>query len=170
MPRSRSQDKSVKVSLSLPYGMLNAVRDLADSHYGGNLSAYIQRLIENDMSGIKPDSDAADILDLLARHFRPALQPRLHECLAGANQQVVLDNLLEQIIRAIESDPGADPVSLRAQSLRVHKGLRTLCNASFLDGLFREIADEAGLEYPKRGMHERIAKSLARIVPGINPV
>jgi hypothetical protein len=140
--------------------MLNSARDVAVRQYGGNLSAYIQHLIEADMHGAVPDARVSDILDALTKLFRPALASRMHESLKNSDQQLVLDNLLEQILLAVGEDPDADLSKLRVVSASLSNRIRLACRPSELDRLFRKTARDAGIAYPEEGLEEAIAKRM----------
>lgn len=140
--------------------MLDSARHVASKKFGGNLSAYVQRLIENDLKGVVPEVRGGDILESLTRRFRPALLPKMREAFTGADQQLVLDNLLEQIIHAMEEDSSADPLLLRVVSYELSVQFVNALKPAALDRLCRKAFRDAGLTYPEDGMEDYIAKRL----------
>ena len=133
MPRQRKNDKAIKTSISLPEGMLNEVRELASCQYGGNVSAYVQHLVEADMRGSAPNASTSDIMDVLTERFRPALKGRMHECMANVDQQLVLDNMLAQIVTALEGKGRAGAASLRVVTAEDYAELNALRDSVRLD-------------------------------------
>lgn len=164
MRRVCDKDKAIKTSVSLPEGMLDSAKHVASKKFGGNLSAYVQRLIENDLKGIAPEARGGDILESLTRRFRPALLSKMRDALAGADQQLVLDNLLEQIIHALEEDPSADPLLLRVVSYELSVQFINTLKPAALDRVCRKAFRDAGLAYPDDGMEDYIAKRLPECV------
>jgi hypothetical protein len=140
--------------------MLDSAKHVASKKFGGNLSAYVQRLIENDMKGVVPEVRGGEILESLTRRFRPALLQKMRDSLSNADQQLVLDNLLEQIIHAMEEDPSADPLLLRVVSYELSVQFVNTLKPAALDRLCRKAFRDAGLVYPEDGMEEYIAKRL----------
>jgi hypothetical protein len=138
MPRQKKYDKAIKTSISLPEGMLNEVRELASNQYGGNVSAYVQHLVEADRRGAAPDASTSDIMDVLTERFRPALKGRMHECMANVDQQLVLDNMLAQIVAALEGKGGVGAASLRVVPAEEFAELNALRDSASLDRRFRE--------------------------------
>jgi hypothetical protein len=138
MPRQRKNDKAIKTSISLPEGMLHEVRELASNQYGGNVSAYIQHLVETDMRGSVPNASTSDIMDVLTERFRPALKGRMHECMANVDQQLVLDNMLAQIVAALEGKGHAGAVSLHVVAAEEYAELAALRDSVRLDRRFSE--------------------------------
>ena len=141
MRRERVKDKAVKTSISLPDEMLVAAREVADRNFGGNLSAYLQHLVAEDIKGKVPDARTPDIFEILTKLFRPALALRMHERLGGADQLLMLDNLIEQVLLAAEANPKADLALLQVTVPGPRRSVKT----SELERLFRSAAQNAGL-------------------------
>lgn len=144
----------------MPDGMLTSAREVATRNYGGNMSAYLQHLVELDLKGAAPDARVSDIIDALTRLFRPALALRMHERLGKADQQLILDNLIEQILHAMDEDADADLSQLRVVSSSLSNRIRLACRPSELDRLFRKVAKDEGIAYPEAGLEVAIEKRM----------
>jgi hypothetical protein len=95
-------DKSIKKSISFPPGLLESALGRATSDHAGNLSRYLQVLIERDLSGDnEPDPLSPTIIVDLARRLCGEMDAadialRL-ESLGQVAQSKLLRNLLEHV-------------------------------------------------------------------------
>jgi hypothetical protein len=102
----REMDKSETRTVSLPLTLWTEVENRARENFGGKRSSYIKALVSGDLGPRRNVCQIGEniILDLV-NHYRPALLDQAREHMAGINQQMFLDKIIEQV-NAFMRSPG----------------------------------------------------------------
>ena len=91
-------DKSETRTVSLPLSVWNEVEKRAVENYGGKRSSYIKALVTGDLArGADALGIGDNILVDLVAHYRPAMLEDTVRLIGDANQQMLLDRMVEQI-------------------------------------------------------------------------
>lgn len=103
------KQKRVTQSFAFQPDMLDQIREKADAEHGGNLSRYIQSLIERDLAGgaaSKADEYSGErILEDLAKRWNPSVVPDVSETIerTGIRQARLLSLILEALPELVDS-------------------------------------------------------------------
>lgn len=111
------EEKARKVSVSLYPSQLDAIAPRLATHHAGQLSAYLQHLIERDLDATPPDHHVSpDILERLAATFAGYLAPRLRVQLSAhsLDQPGTLHAVLAHLLETLEA---ATPSASRPTAL-----------------------------------------------------
>lgn len=97
-------EKNKSQAISFPPQMLSSAKARAEADHAGNLSRYIQTLIERDLAGAAAPAPAAESttpLTDLADRYAPGDAAELRTYLDGTNQKRLLVDILDDLLPAL---------------------------------------------------------------------
>lgn len=122
-------DKSVKKSVSFPPDLLSKAEKRAEKQHAGNLSRYIQTLVENDLASELSDNTSliavsarGIISDLATDYCGSAIGEELSDMVidTGINQGILLKQILDALHEFLKAGGHFHPITDDESLVRLH--------------------------------------------------
>lgn len=151
----RETDKSETRTVSLPLSIWNEVERRAHENFGGKRSSYIKMLVSGDpgpKGSVCPIGENI-ILDLV-RHYRPAMLEDAREYMAGVNQQMFLDKIIEQVNAFMRYPCDHSPSNIVIMPKELYVCLLKSCGREKMEEIASKWKGLSDYEVPIGGMLE----------------